>query len=95
MDELLRIPLPDGAVPIDEIPDRSISFEVLEELRLTAVQREALISKLDDAALAKHLKESILPNIVPFLRRRTNPVTYDEALAVLYAPELIKRLESR
>lgn len=93
MDEQILISLRSGPVPVEEIPDQSISYDMLEELRLTAVQREALISKLDNAALARHLKERILPNVVPFLRRKTNPVTYDEALALLYAPELIRRLE--
>lgn len=68
---------------------------MLEELRLTGDQRDALVPKLDDAALARHIKERILPNIVPFLRRQTKPVTYDEALALLYAPELVRRLEGR
>ena len=95
MNNDILIPLPSGEVPVNEIPDHSISFDVADSLVLNSDQREALLPKLDDAALTKIVKERILPNIVPFLRRQTRPVTYDEALALLYAPELVRRLESR
>ena len=95
MNDSILIPLPSGEVSVSEIPDQSIDYELLEELRLTGPQREALVPKLTDAALAQHLNERILPNTVPFLRRHATPITYDESLAILYVPELIRRIENR
>ena len=94
MNNDILIPLPSGEVPVNDIPDHSISFEVADSLTLNSDQRDALLPKLDDAALTKIVKERILPNIVPWLKR-IKPVTYEESLALLYAPELVRRLETR
>lgn len=94
MKEPVLIPLPEGSVPLEEIADRSISFEVYEQLALNGDQRDALVPKLTNEALVSLVRDKILPNIVPWLHSRV-PVTYDEALALLYAPELVRRLEGR
>lgn len=91
MNEAIRIPLPSGVVSLDKIPDRSIPFEIADNLLLDSYQRDALVPKLDDKALIRIVGERILPNIVVFRQ----PTTYEESLAVIYAPELLRRLKSR
>ena len=89
MDEII-IPLPSGPVPVTEIPDRSVSLEVYQAMALNTYQHNALVPKLNDEALVQITRDVILPNIT----RCAVPTTYDEALAVLFAPELVRRLES-
>ena len=87
----VTIPLPQGRVAINEIPDHSISYTEYRHLNLNQRERHALVPKLSDAALIQLVEQDVLPNIA----HDPIPVTYEQGLAAVYAPELVRRLRMR
>jgi hypothetical protein len=81
----------DEKIHVSELEDRSVSWDMKNEMRMNSYAQDDLPSKLTDKALIETAKY--------YLSNCSQPKfpcsTYDEALIHKILPELIKRLEEK
>ena len=68
----------------------NVTLDEIENLRCTSEEWHALYPAMTNKALF-HMTRHVLKNCTP-VRRRGQPVTYDEVLQAIVVPELLRRL---